>query len=48
MQENSRNELLKEAFDLFCKLSDNQIMEILKSIKENADDCENKKDSRND
>lgn len=29
-----RTLLLKEAFDLFCRLSDNQLEEILKLIKE--------------
>lgn len=47
MQENSRNELIKEAFDLFCKLSDNQIMEILNSIKEDNEDAEQQKRDRN-
>lgn len=37
---NNRAELLKEAFDLFCKLSDNQIVEILKSIKEGENNAE--------
>lgn len=39
MQEKSRDELLKEAVDLFFKLSDNQLMEILKSIKEDTEDA---------
>lgn len=40
MQENSRNELLKEAFDLFGKLSDNQLMEILNSLKGDTENAE--------